>query len=43
MKLTLRLDDTLKLRLQEAAKESGRSLNSEIIHRLNASLQGWKR
>lgn len=36
----LRMQPDLKRRVEEAAKANGRSLNAEITHRLEASLQG---
>jgi hypothetical protein len=38
----LRLPTTLSERLKDAAKENGRSLNAEIVHRLKVSLEGWR-
>ncbi|MBS1065914.1 Arc family DNA-binding protein [Gluconobacter kondonii] len=37
--LHVRVSDDLKSRLERAAKESGRSMNAEIVQRLEASLQ----
>ena len=39
----LRLPFGLKPRLEKAAAENERSLNSEIVYRLYKSLEGWKR
>jgi predicted HicB family RNase H-like nuclease len=38
MQFHLRLPELLKLQLQEKARENGRSLNAEIVHRLMRSL-----
>jgi len=38
----LRLPPDLKLRLEAAADRNGRSLNSEIVQRLEKSVDGWK-
>jgi predicted transcriptional regulator len=40
--LNVRLPDDLRRRLDEAVKESGRSLNAEIVWRLRRSFDGWK-
>jgi predicted HicB family RNase H-like nuclease len=39
----LRLPPELKIRLEEAARDQGRSLNTEIVRRLKASLEGYRR
>ena len=39
----LRMEPAMKIRLQAAAEENKRSLNSEIVWRLTQSLDGWKR
>ena len=41
VKLTLRLKPTTHKRIVVCAEENGRSLNSEIEHRLKKSLDGW--
>jgi len=38
----LRMPSDLKARLEEAAHQNQRSLNSEIVRRLWASLDGWR-
>lgn len=37
--LKIRLPEDLKARIEEAAKANGRSMNAEIVARLEASLQ----
>lgn len=39
----LRLPLALKLSLQEAARTHQRSLNSEIVHRLHASIETYRK
>jgi predicted HicB family RNase H-like nuclease len=39
----LRLPPLLKAQLEQSAKENERSLNQEIIWRLRASLEGYRR
>lgn len=41
--LYIRPPVALKERLQEAADANGRTLNKEVIRRLERSLDGWKR
>ena len=43
VKWTLRLPPEIHATLKQAASESERSLNSEIVNRLKLSLEGWKR
>jgi predicted HicB family RNase H-like nuclease len=38
----LRMPESLKMQLQQAAAENDRSLNSEIVQRLRKSLSEWK-
>jgi len=42
MKFNLRMADYLYERLKAAAKENHRSLNAEIVHRLQQSVSGWR-
>lgn len=42
-KRTLRLPLVLAVALRREAEANGRSLNAEIVHRLQASLASWKR
>jgi len=39
-KFNLRFEDSMRLRLEEAAKKNNRSLHAEIIDRLRASFEG---
>jgi predicted HicB family RNase H-like nuclease len=38
----LRMPDPLKARVREAARENKRSINSEIIYRLQRSFEAYK-
>lgn len=42
MTFNFRPPDDLWQQLRAAAKENGRSINSEIIQRLRQTFQGWK-
>jgi len=39
----LRMSEDLRERLRAEAKANGRSMNQEIVYRLEQSLRGWKR
>jgi len=41
--LNVRMPPQLKERLREAAAENGRSLNAEIVQRLRASLETYRK
>jgi len=40
--LNLRMDPALRAKIESAAAENHRSLNAEIVHRLQQSLTGWR-
>lgn len=43
VKRTVRLTPELAARLRECAAQNGRSENAEIVYRLRASLEGYRR
>jgi predicted HicB family RNase H-like nuclease len=43
VKRTVRLPPALAVKLEECAAQNGRSVNAEIVQRLRASLEGYRR